>query len=329
MLLLFTACQETDFSDSCANYEENRINGLTLYAQMHHIDDVGSIGAADIGAKWVAIVPQTMAWSDSSYIDFPFYRLKGEIESAAIQARIEDCAIMLKPHIDVDDFATYRGDFELNDWTEFEENYQNMLLQFAELANELDMEMLCVGTELSRFANQRPDFWKGLIAEVRAVYDGELVYAANWDNYEQIDFWDDLDYIGIDAYFPLLRAKTPEIDNLVKKWNKNKTNIFEISESHCKNILFTEYGYRSIDKAAWKTWKMESSNGVGANELVNQTAQSNAYEAFYQTFWEEDWVAGGFLWEWKIRGFENADNTEWSPRGKSAEQIIENWYGDM
>ena len=62
------------------------------------------------------------------------------------------------------------------------------------------MDLFAVGTELKAFAKKRPEFWKQLIQKVRTVYSGPLTYAANWDEYHEISFWQDLDYIGCLLY---------------------------------------------------------------------------------------------------------------------------------
>ena len=45
--------------------------------------------------------------------------------------------------------------------------------------------------------------WRALIADVRAVYGGRLTYAANFDQYDRVGFWDALDCIGVNAYWTL------------------------------------------------------------------------------------------------------------------------------
>ena len=45
--------------------------------------------------------------------------------------------------------------------------------------------------------------WRKLIARVRQHYRGPLTYAANFDQYNTVGFWDALDVVGVNAYFPL------------------------------------------------------------------------------------------------------------------------------
>ena len=42
-----------------------------------------------------------------------------------------------------------------------------------------------------------------LIAELRTLYPGLLTYSANWDEAQDVLFWDQLDLIGINAFYPL------------------------------------------------------------------------------------------------------------------------------
>ena len=90
------------------------------------------------------------------------------------------------------------------DWLQWEEDYRRFVLHYARLAAETDMEMFCIGIELHLSIRHRPLFWRRLIDEVREVYPGAMTYGANWfQEYQEVDFWDQLDYIGIHAYFPV------------------------------------------------------------------------------------------------------------------------------
>jgi len=55
------------------------------------------------------------------------------------------------------------------------------------------------------------EHWRDLIARVRERFTGRLTYAANFDQYEDVGFWDALDLFGINAYFPLRSHLLPEI----------------------------------------------------------------------------------------------------------------------
>ena len=65
-----------------------------------------------------------------------------------------------------------------------------------------EADAFVVGTELDRILNHEAE-WRTLIAEVRSIMKVPLTYAANWTDYKRVPFWDALDVIGIQAYFPV------------------------------------------------------------------------------------------------------------------------------
>ncbi|MFB6307423.1 MAG: glycoside hydrolase, partial [Flavobacteriales bacterium] len=154
--------------------------------------------------------------------------------------------------------------------------------------------------------------------KVKKVYSGELTYAGNWDSYKDAPFWDQLDYIGIDAYFPLSDSKTPTVKELKKGWKKHRNAIFEFSKQKGLPVIFTEFGYRSKDYNTKKPWK-SSNDGTS-----NMQAQVNAYKAVFDVFWDKKWFAGGFLWKWydfhDRAGGKN--NTKFTPQNKPVEDLI-------
>lgn len=56
---------------------------------------------------------------------------------------------------------------------------------------------------LNRRRARYDESWRALIAAVRGVYRGPLSYAANFDQVDEVGFWDALDAIGVNAYYPL------------------------------------------------------------------------------------------------------------------------------
>ena len=61
---------------------------------------------------------------------------------------------------------------------------------------------------------------------------------------------------------------------------------------------------------------------------INQQAQANAIEALFESFWNESFWAGGFLWKWfpDMQGHEGYPEKDYTPQGKIAEETIKNWY---
>ena len=231
---------------------------------------------------------------------------------------------MFKPHLWL--VNGWRSNITLNsedDWGEWFKNYRKNILHYAKLAEASNTELLCIGTELRTSIKQQPQAWLKLIEEIKTVYSGQLTYAANWDEYKRIPFWNELDYIGIDAYFPVSDSKTPTLEECLTNWEPHKQIIYNISNAHNKPILFTEFGYRSVDYSGKEPWKSDRNM-----TQVNLKAQSVTTQALFNTFWEEDWFVGGFVWKWyhdyKNAGGEN--NARFTPQNKPAESIIKKQY---
>ncbi len=110
------------------------------------------------------------------------------------------------------------------------------------------------GQNLKRVNRRRAllhDCWGQLIDEVRAVYSGNLTYAANFDNYHRVGFWDQLDWVGINAYFPLRHEIHPwPAGTIAAEMEASWEAVFRKMSTRLKNlgvgghpVLFTELGY--------------------------------------------------------------------------------------
>ncbi|GHA57389.1 hypothetical protein GCM10007389_06360 [Pontibacter akesuensis] len=196
------------------------------------------------------------------------------------------------------------------------------------MAEELEIEAFCIGTELYLPAVQREQNWRNLIQQVRQVYSGQLTYAANWyKEYEEIQFWDALDFIGVQAYFPLTQQHNPSIKELQQGWKAHKKQLDALQRKYGKPIVFTEVGYKSTPDAAIEPWKWPERKQATFIPLSEQT-QANAFEALFQQFWQTPWFGGTFIWKWYPRLRENRrDHVDFTPQQKPAAEVMKRWYG--
>jgi hypothetical protein len=190
------------------------------------------------------------------------------------------------------------------------------LLHYADLAQQAGASTLVIGTEM-RTLSADEAHWRPLIAEVRAHFHGALTYAANYDEFMNVPFWDALDYIGIDAYFPLAAGDgpPPTASELAAAWSARGylDVIAGLSSRTGKKVLFTELGYRATRSTA------AHPSAWDHTDVTDTQAQANAYGAFYTAVAQEPWMAGVYWWdvnagEWWIQ--------DYSPIGKPAERIL-------
>ncbi len=247
-------------------------------------------------------------------------------------AREKGIKVLLKPHIWLNRASEgmWRSDIEMQtdaDWDTWFEDYRLFILHYAKLAEENKFEVLCVGTELYKTAVMKEDKWRSIIAEIRTIYSGKLIYAANWyREYEEIAFWDDLDYIGIQGYFPLAETENPSVQELVSGWQPHLKKIEAIHKKFDKPVIFTEIGYRSQTNAAIKPWEWPSSNQQAS--LEDLETQVRCYEAFFQGAWQKEWCAGAYFWKWFPRLTNKDAYHGFTPQNKPALRVLGKYYGE-
>lgn len=307
-----------------------KMNGISLVSINETIDSLAVFPLLKVNANWVSIIPFAfMSDLNSSRLScnvkrqWKGERIDGVLESIQLMQDY-GLKVMLKPQIWIGS-GGFTGEIFMKseeDWLSFQKDYQNYIMSFVQIAAEYNIEMICIGTELKAFVANRPVFWKSLIQEIKSVYSGELIYAANWDCYQEVSFWNELDYIGIDAYFPISNIESPSLDVLEKGWESHHKAIDSISKKYDKQIVFTEYGYRSISKCAKAPWD------YSLDGEVNQVAQENALKILYKVFWDKDSFAGGFLWKWypNHQSAGGEKNTTFTVQNKSAEKLVQSVY---
>lgn len=318
---------------SCANPQTKKINGVSFVASPQEVTQQQVTPIQEVHANYAAIMPfGFMRELTSSEIVFDTERQWfGETSKGAKQyielLQKNKIKVMLKPQIWVwkGEFTGYIKMNSEENWKAFEASYRNFILAFAYLAEELNIPILCIGTELEQFVVNRPDYWSQLITEIKTIYSGKLTYAANWDEYKRLSFWKELDYIGVDAYFPISNSKTPTVEEANVGWKPWLQELQGISESFDKKIIFTEYGYRSVDFAGKEPW---DSNW----ELkgVNLEAQENLLKGLYESVWNQPWFEGGFIWKWFIAHDQvgGEKNNQFTPQNKPAQEVLSQAYID-
>lgn len=254
-------------------------------------------------------------------------------------AKAQGVKTILKPHIWLrDDAGKWRGEIEMKseeNWKKWFSEYENFILHYAQLAEEEEMEMLCIGTELHKTCVEREKDWRSLIAKVRDVYSGPLTYAANFaDEFEDITFWDELDYIGVQAYFPLTENEEPTLAEVKSGWQTHIDKLEKFSARFNKPILFTEVGYKSTKDSGKEPWVWPNRMSVEKRQQIySDETQSVLYEALFSEVFQKPFIAGFHIWKWFPTRISNSDpNREpsyhigFTPQGKPAEKVMTDWF---
>ena len=294
--------------------QDGKHRGISLMAtERIYASDLEEVVKSNI--EWIAVHPYALQPDgfDAPKINFdPSGVLGWGIRDSALvalagHAKDKDLKVFLKPHLWLSggEQNKWRSEIEMQNeagWEQWFAEYSRFIMHYAMLADSLDIDMLSIGTELQKAALSREADWRRLIEDVREVYDGKLTYAANWyEEYEYIQFWDMLDAVGIQAYFPISRVKEPSVDTLIAGWQPHKAALEAFSRKTGKPILFTEIGYKSVASSTIEPWGWETLQTLVADRLSVKT-QANAYTAFFEVFWDEPWFEGAYIWRWTRQG---------------------------
>ncbi len=219
------------------------------------------------------------------------------------------------------------------------DDYLALIVEYARLAENSNVEMFSVGNglqSLTTVANLPK--WQNIITAIRNVFTGQITYCADWREYKDIPFWEQLDYIGINAYFPLDKNNDATKDDIINDWKNSRAtdysgrNWFEeinaVRQLHNKNVIFTEIGYPSADGGADEPWN----NKTKLTKTVNLTLQENCYNGTIE-FWsqgdDKNWFKGMFFHCWGTNMMIGGENdVTLTPLNKPAELALREQYGN-
>jgi hypothetical protein len=141
-------------------------------------------------------------------------------------------------------------------------------------------------------------------AQPGAQYTGKLIYAASWTSpgsdaeFASITWWDAVDYIGVDAYFPLSNGSADmSLSDLSDAWHGQGDNatpagdiygeLGKLSDQVKRPVIFTGAGYESLPGS-------NATPGNTPDNDVDTTEQLNDMQALLTTFTQAPWWLGCF-----------------------------------
>lgn len=232
------------------------------------------------------------------------------------------------------------------------DSYRYMLGEYARLARDMDADLLVIGTGLTKMADDADEQaeWRRIIRDVRSGelmgdgrggFAGTLTYAASreaifedaYDPGAHQFFWDDLDVIGVEGFWPLVDHTSgghddPPVARLREGWTYNYLEggmppgaaLRALHDEYAKPVLLTGLGYLSRGGTSANPAKGDYEQAAAGGK-VNTRAQQRPYRAAFD-FWSgvarQGWFRGIYWWNW-LPKIGNARNGDYTAQGKPAE----------
>lgn len=248
-----------------------------------------------IGVDSVAIHPYGWVKRDGTVESKPAAEL-GFLERSVELARDAGVRLFWKPHLGYWGEFAWRGTIEFGEdetaWRRFFSQYESFIVDQARFAAASGLELFAVGVELDATVHREAD-WRRIIARVRSVFPGTVVYAANWDRLDDVPFWDAVDWIGVHAYFPLATTPNPSRELLEAGWARHIGRLRALSARFRKPILVAEVGYNLSSGAALEPWRYETDDSPQSRALRKLLVEVALERLSGETF-----IRGMYWWKW-------------------------------
>jgi hypothetical protein len=211
-------------------------------------------------------------------------RLKRAIRIAR-SLRLE---VVLRPYVDLLNNG-WRGAATPRRPAQWWRDYRRFIVRYAALAQRTGVSMYVIGTEM-KSQSGRSARWRALVRHVRARYHGVVTYEANWDEFEDVDWWRAVDVIDISAYFPLASEAGASVEQLAAAWAGPRERIRAVARRFNRPVMLGEAGFTAFAGAAVMPWN------VAISGPIDPKAQARAYAATFRAWAGTPWFRGFHWW---------------------------------
>jgi hypothetical protein len=288
--------------DAADPYEE--VRGMTIscpgagesWASEAMVETLGVL--KNLGVNWVAIHPYGGIENDGTVGRSGIDRMYANpiwLTRAIEEAHAKGLRIMIKPHLAYwGSRFSWCGAISFEDeasWRRFFDTYTAWITRVARLSGGADA--FVVGNELDQTTRFEAS-WRDIIAAVREELSSTLTYSARWDTYESVPFWDALDVIAIQAYFPLVdHENEPTATEVEKAWSDIIFKLDAYGARTGRKVVLSELGYNRALTCAVRPWMYPQDS-----DPLAETIQLRCLDAALDAIDEKDRVMGAFLWKW-------------------------------
>jgi hypothetical protein len=282
-----------------------------------------------LGANAISITPFGRIWSLQSTriaLDFeqPYQDNRRAVMRMIAQAKARGLRVLVIPHLWVET-GGWRGEIDPGSpegWRAYQASYRAFVLAWARDAQAAGADAFSIGVECKSWSGRFGDSWSALIADVRAVFHGPLTYSANWDEAEDVLFWDQLDWIGVNAFYPLAHANDAPQTTYVASAGQALDALGQLSSALDRPVVLVEIGYTTRKNAAVEPWLWP--DGM-RDVVIDEREQARALAAIAEAAARRPYVLGFFVWRYYANLDDVSQEAAWgfSPHAKQAEAVLE------
>jgi hypothetical protein len=296
-----------------------RIDRLSDYSKS--IDEIAATGADTV--EFILDNYQENGSSTEIFIDQRYSPSAERLEQLINYAKHKGLRVVLMPIVLLKHpkGMDWRGTIRPDQWEDWFDSYRDMLSNYTQVAQATHADVLVVGSELLS-TESKLDEWTETIARVRKEYSGQITYSSNWDHYQRIPFWDQLDFIGMNEYYTLGKSPNVTVPEILKAWQPIQNDLHAFSQRLHKPIVMLEVGWCSMSNAASEPWDYTVDE---VKAPVDVALQKRLYEAFFQKWNGVPWFGGFMIFEWPAGDNGGPQDRGYTPFNKPAEQVLKQW----
>lgn len=277
---------------------------------------------ADTGADTVLLVfdgRQENGKSSKIYLDYRMTPTTDQIGELIDHAKKRDLRVILMPRILLDNpiGGEWRGTIHPDSWDDWWASYREMMQVFSSIAEVRHADMLVVGSEMVSTEHMVEE-WTKTIQLIRSNFKGKLTYSSNWDHYEAVTFWDQLDMVGMNAYWKMGKDRDVTVEEVEEKWKEIQSDLFPFLRKVHKPMMFLEVGWFSKSNSASEPWDYT------LDKPIDLDLQKKLYEAFFRSWYGKPLLGGFSIWEWPPNSGGPEDGG-YTPEGKPALDVLKEW----
>lgn len=206
--------------------------------------------------------------------------------------------VTVVPHLLLDDDG-WRGDMKHQGAARERllAGYLAAVLPIARTAEAHCAEVFSFGVEMRALTTDKTSgpLFNRLIEAFRGVFAGGLTYSANWDEVGAVRFWDQLDGVGVNAFFPLASKPGVAQSVLERRATAAQKKLLVVQQRVRKPLWLMEIGFKATPGSYVEPWKWPA-EVMGSSPPLDEAAQKRGYRAVIQALRSVPAASAAFFW---------------------------------